>query len=94
MRSPLTREHRSMTSSVVRILLARRRAAAAALALAAVTFVAVVACVIGITDAANAATRRQDGFGAAARVAAARAATRLAPAQPLLPAGQTGHAAK
>jgi hypothetical protein len=93
MHSPLTREHRSMTSSVVRILLARRRAVAA-LALAAVTLVAVVACVIGATDAANAAARRQDGFGAAARVAAARAATRLAPAQPLLPAGQTGHAAK
>jgi hypothetical protein len=90
MHSPLTREHRSMTSSVVRIVLARRRAVAV-LALAAVTLVAVVACAIG---AANAATRRQDGFGAAARVAAARAATRLGPAQPRLPSGQKGHAAK
>lgn len=90
---PLTREHRSMTSSVIRIVLARRRTVAA-LALAAVTFATVVACVVGATNAANAATRRQDGFGAAARVAAARAATRLGPAQPRLPADLTGHAAK
>ena len=81
-----------MTSSVIRIVLVRRRAVA--VALAAVALVAVVACVIGVTDAANAAAGRQDGFGAAARVAAARAATRLAPAQPRLPSGQTGHAAK
>jgi hypothetical protein len=82
-----------MTSGVIRIVLAHRRAVVA-LALAAVTLATVVACVIGATDAANAATRRQDGFGAAARVAAAHAAARLAPSQPRLPTGQKGRVAR
>jgi hypothetical protein len=93
MRDPLPREHRSMTSGAIRNVLASRRAVAA-LVFAAITLATVVACVIGATDAANAATRRQDGFGAAARVAAARAAARLAPGQTMFPAGQKGRAAR
>jgi hypothetical protein len=92
MRDPLPREHRSMTSGAIRNVLACRRAVA--VVLAAITLATVVACVIGATGAANAATRRQDGFGAAARVAAARAAARLAPGQTMFPAGQTGRAAR
>ena len=93
MHDPLPREHRSMTSGAISNVLVHRRAVAG-LALAAVTLVAVVVCVIGATDAANAATRRQDGFGAAARVAAARAAARLAPGQPMLPTNAMGHASR
>ena len=92
MHDPLRREHRSMTSGTISNVLVHRRAVAV-LVLAAITLATVVACVIGATDAANAATRRQDGFGAAARVAAARAAARLAPGQPMLPTNQMGHAA-
>jgi hypothetical protein len=80
-----------MTSAVIRSVLARRRAVAA-VALTAITLATVLACIIGATDAANAATRRQDGFGAAARVAAARAAARLAPGQPMLPTSRMGNA--
>jgi hypothetical protein len=93
MRDPLPREHRSMTSAAVTSVLSRRRAVAA-VALAAITLATVLACIIGATDAANAATRRHDDFGAAARVAAARAAARLTPSQPMLPTSQMGHAAR
>jgi hypothetical protein len=93
MRDPLPREHRSMTSAVVTSVLSRRHAVAA-VALTAITLATVLACIIGATDAANAATRRQDGFGAAARVAAARAAARLTPSPPMLPTNQMGHAAR
>jgi hypothetical protein len=65
------------------------RAALTAVAVAVVTLIVVAACIIGATDAASAAaTRRQPGFGAAARVAVDHAATRLAPHQP--PSGQQG----
>jgi hypothetical protein len=93
MRHPLPREHRSMTSAVVTSVLSRRRTVAA-VALAAITLATVLAFIIGATDAANAATRRQEGFGAAARVAAARAAARLTPGQPMLPTNQMGDAAR
>ena len=93
MRDPLSREHRSMTSAVIGKVLARRRAVAA-VALAAITLATVLACIIGATGAANATTRRQAGFGAVARVAAARAAEKLAPAQSMLPVGHKGHTAR
>jgi hypothetical protein len=77
-----------MTSGLIRSVPAAR-IALAALAIAAVTFAAVAAIIVAaFAGAASAATQRQDGFGAAARVAAAEAAAKLAPGQALL---HTGH---
>jgi hypothetical protein len=77
-----------MTSGLIKGIPAVR-IALAAMAIAAVTFVAVAAIVVSaFAGAASAATQRQDGFGAAARVAADVAAQKLAPGQPLL---STGH---
>jgi len=65
------------------------RISARRVAIVAVTLAAVTACVIAATDAANAAaTRRQQGFGAAARVAVGQAAAKLAPGQSTPAAGQ------
>jgi hypothetical protein len=71
------------------------RAGVAAVALAAVTLITVSACIIGATAAASAAAaRRQDGFGAAARVAVGHAAEKLVSGLPTPTAAQKGRPAR